>query len=277
MVSRPPGRCATARRLSETPFTNGGIADQVLPRGGRYAMLRAREDGMKIALTGGAGFIASQIADAYLAAGHEVIVIDDLSTGKRTNVPSAAKFFHADIRSPEVAEIFSSERPQVLSHHAAQLDVRRSVADPALRRRREHARHPEPARGGAQGRNRARAVRVVGRCGVRRAAGIPCAGVASAPSDLAVRDHQVDRRALSRLLSRRARHPVRRAALLQRVRTASGPARRGRAWWRSSPSGCSRARPRRSTATASRRATTSSSATSCAPTSRHSNPTSSAP
>jgi UDP-glucose 4-epimerase len=87
---------------------------------------------MKIAVTGGAGFIASQVADAYVAAGHEVIVIDDLSTGKRANVPSAAKFFHADIRAAEVAEIFRSERPQVLSHHAAQLDVRRSVADPGF-------------------------------------------------------------------------------------------------------------------------------------------------
>src|SRR5262249_45489111 len=85
---------------------------------------------MKIAITGGAGFIGSQIADAYVAAGHEVIVIDDLSTGHRANVQPAAKFFHADIRSPELAEIFRSERPQVLSHHAAQLDVRRSVADP---------------------------------------------------------------------------------------------------------------------------------------------------
>jgi len=87
---------------------------------------------MKIAVTGGAGFIASQIADAYLAAGHEVIVIDNLSTGRRANVPAAAKFFQIDIRAPEVAEIFRSERPQVLSHHAAQLDVRKSVADPGF-------------------------------------------------------------------------------------------------------------------------------------------------
>ena len=87
---------------------------------------------MKIAITGGAGFIASQIADAYVAAGHEVIVIDNLCSGKRTNVPAAAKFFHADIRSPEAAEILRSERPQVLSHHAAQLDVRKSVADPGF-------------------------------------------------------------------------------------------------------------------------------------------------
>jgi UDP-glucose 4-epimerase len=87
---------------------------------------------MRIAVTGGAGFIASQIADAYVAAGHEVIVIDNLCSGKRTNVPSAAKFFHTDIRAPEIREIFRSERPQVLSHHAAQLDVRRSVADPGF-------------------------------------------------------------------------------------------------------------------------------------------------
>jgi UDP-glucose 4-epimerase len=85
---------------------------------------------MKIAVTGGAGFIASQIAEAYVAAGHEVLVIDNLSTGKRANVPAGAKFFHTDIRAPEIAEIFRSERPQLLSHHAAQMDVRRSVSDP---------------------------------------------------------------------------------------------------------------------------------------------------
>ena len=87
---------------------------------------------MKIAVTGGAGFIGSQIADAYLAAGHEVIVIDSLITGKRPNVPRAAKFFEVDIRAAEIREIFRREQPQVLSHHAAQLDVRKSVADPAF-------------------------------------------------------------------------------------------------------------------------------------------------
>jgi len=87
---------------------------------------------MKILITGGAGFIASQVADAYLEAGHEVIIIDNLSSGKRANVPPAAKFFHADIRAPAVGEILRSERPQVLSHHAAQMDVRRSVAEPGF-------------------------------------------------------------------------------------------------------------------------------------------------
>ncbi len=87
---------------------------------------------MKILVTGGAGFIASHISDAYIAAGHEVVIVDDLSSGKRANLPAAAKFYHADIRSPEAAEIVRNERPQILSHHAAQMDVRKSVADPAF-------------------------------------------------------------------------------------------------------------------------------------------------
>lgn len=87
---------------------------------------------MKILVTGGAGFIASHIADAYVAAGHEVVIVDDLSSGKRANLPAAAKFYHADIRTPEAREIIRNERPQVLSHHAAQMDVRRSVTDPAF-------------------------------------------------------------------------------------------------------------------------------------------------
>jgi UDP-glucose 4-epimerase len=87
---------------------------------------------VKILVTGGAGFIASHISDAYIAAGHEVVIMDDLSSGKRANLPAAAKFYHADIRSPEAREIIRNERPQVLSLHAAQMDVRKSVADPAF-------------------------------------------------------------------------------------------------------------------------------------------------
>jgi UDP-glucose 4-epimerase len=87
---------------------------------------------VKVLVTGGAGFIASHISDAYIAAGHEVVIVDDLSSGKRANLPAAAKFYHADIRTPEAREIIRNERPQVVSHHAAQMDVRRSVADPAF-------------------------------------------------------------------------------------------------------------------------------------------------
>lgn len=87
---------------------------------------------MRVLVTGGAGFIGSNIADALLASGHAVWVVDDLSSGRRENVPGAAGFTQADIRSPAVAEAFRAFRPDVLCHHAAQMDVRKSVADPAF-------------------------------------------------------------------------------------------------------------------------------------------------
>lgn len=85
---------------------------------------------MKILVTGGAGFIGSHVVDTYIEAGHEVIVIDDLSTGKRENLNPKAKFYQLDIRSPEVVDIFQEERPDVVNHHAAQMSVPASVEDP---------------------------------------------------------------------------------------------------------------------------------------------------
>lgn len=87
---------------------------------------------MKILITGGAGFIGSTIADAYLETGHEVVVVDNLYSGKRENVPSRARFHEIDIVSPKIVEVLESERPDVVSHHAAQMDVRLSVASPAF-------------------------------------------------------------------------------------------------------------------------------------------------
>ena len=85
---------------------------------------------MKILVTGGAGFIGSHVVDVLINNGHEVVVVDDLSTGRRSNLNPAAKFYQVDIRSPQLAEIFEKEQPQVIDHHAAQMDVRRSVEDP---------------------------------------------------------------------------------------------------------------------------------------------------
>ena len=85
---------------------------------------------MKILVTGGAGFIGSHVVDAYVAAGHEVLVVDNLSTGKRENLNPAARFHELDIGDPKAVELIRDERPAVLNLHAAQMDVRRSVSDP---------------------------------------------------------------------------------------------------------------------------------------------------
>lgn len=86
---------------------------------------------MKILVTGGAGFIGSHITDRYIGLGHEVVVIDNLSTGKRSQVNKKAQFYEADIRDrKDIEEIIKKESPQVINHHAAQMDVRKSVADP---------------------------------------------------------------------------------------------------------------------------------------------------
>jgi UDP-glucose 4-epimerase len=85
---------------------------------------------MKFLVTGGAGFIASHLVDALLVAGHQVVVIDDLSTGKQENLHPLATFYELDICSTAVAEVFAREKPDVVSHHAAQMDVRRAVREP---------------------------------------------------------------------------------------------------------------------------------------------------
>ena len=87
---------------------------------------------MKIVVTGGAGFIASHIVDAYIQLGHEVYVIDDLSTGQRRNLNPSAKIYTVDIAGPEAGKLIAEIKPDVLNHHAAQMDVRRSVADPTF-------------------------------------------------------------------------------------------------------------------------------------------------
>lgn len=84
----------------------------------------------KILVTGGAGFIGSHVVDLFLAKGYEVVVLDDLSTGRISNLNPAAKFYQMDIRSAEVREVFAAEKPDYVSHHAAQADVRRSVVQP---------------------------------------------------------------------------------------------------------------------------------------------------
>jgi UDP-glucose 4-epimerase len=84
---------------------------------------------MKILITGGAGFIASHIQDAYLKLGHEVAVLDNLVTGNKDNLSNNTRLYQLDIRD-NLEKLFSEFAPEVISHHAAQMDVRKSVSDP---------------------------------------------------------------------------------------------------------------------------------------------------
>ncbi len=84
-----------------------------------------------VLVTGGAGFIGSHVADAYLAAGYSVTVLDDLSSGKRENVPRGARLVPADVGSKEARDLLEGGGFELLNHHAAQMDVRLSVNDPA--------------------------------------------------------------------------------------------------------------------------------------------------
>ncbi|MEE8190477.1 MAG: NAD-dependent epimerase/dehydratase family protein, partial [Candidatus Scalindua sediminis] len=86
---------------------------------------------MKILVTGGAGFIASNLVDNLISHKHNVVIIDNLSTGKKENINPKATFYKEDICNAEKLEgIFSKERPDIVNHHAAQVDLRRSVNEP---------------------------------------------------------------------------------------------------------------------------------------------------
>ena len=87
---------------------------------------------MKVLVTGGAGFIGSNVVDGFIEAGHQVFVVDNLYTGKRSNVNPEARFFELDIRAPQTAELIKRERPDIIDHHAAQISVPASVSDPVF-------------------------------------------------------------------------------------------------------------------------------------------------
>ncbi len=86
---------------------------------------------MRILLTGGAGFIGSNLADAFIAKNHQVLVLDNLSAGRRANLPAQANLVEGDIRDPATRGVVEEFEPDVLCHHAAQIDVRKSMADPS--------------------------------------------------------------------------------------------------------------------------------------------------
>ena len=184
---------------------------------------------MRVLVTGGAGFIGSHVVDRCISAGHDVVVVDNLSTGNRA-VGAGRRRGSAvmDIRSPDLADVFRAERPDALIHLAAQAEVRRSVEKPLLDAdmnimgsvnllecsRRFGVRHViYSSSGGA----------VYG-----DTAELPTPGGAARPSGIAVRSLQAGRRALRRMLGRPLRIRGVGAALRERVRPAPEPAGRGR-------------------------------------------------
>ncbi|MGH7698549.1 MAG: NAD-dependent epimerase/dehydratase family protein, partial [Candidatus Dormibacteria bacterium] len=85
---------------------------------------------MRVLVTGGAGFIGSHLSKRLLGTGHDLAVVDDLSRGRREQVPAGSRFYRADVASPEAERALREERPEVIMHLAAQIDVRRSVQEP---------------------------------------------------------------------------------------------------------------------------------------------------
>ncbi|HIA73885.1 MAG TPA: NAD-dependent epimerase/dehydratase family protein [Gemmatimonadetes bacterium] len=86
----------------------------------------------RVLVTGGAGFIGSHVADAYLASGDHVWVLDNLSSGRPSNIPEDAEFIELDIRDDDIPNLFREVQFDIVNHHAAQIDVRTSVADPTI-------------------------------------------------------------------------------------------------------------------------------------------------
>ncbi len=87
---------------------------------------------MKILVTGGAGFIGSHVVDAFVAAGHDVAIVDDLSTGKRENINPRARLHVLDLRDSDLSKVFAEVKPDVVCHHAAKASVRESMVEPVL-------------------------------------------------------------------------------------------------------------------------------------------------
>jgi UDP-glucose 4-epimerase len=134
MSERPAGIDPREGRKWGRANASGSGASHVV-RDERHAAPRVQGVSLRIIVTGGAGFIGSHVAEAYVAAGHEVLVVDSLwekGGGRRDHVPRGANFLHLDVRDPAIQRVFREFAPDVINHHAAQHSVAISARDPRL-------------------------------------------------------------------------------------------------------------------------------------------------
>ena len=189
---------------------------------------------MRALVTGGAGFIGSNLVDALLARGDDVSVVDDLSTGRRENLDGAlaagATLHEASITDgAAMTALLADERPEAVFHLAAQIDVRRAVDGPRLRRRRQRRRHRRDARGRPRRRHAPLRARLHRRRDLRRhATGCRRPRTPPPPRSRPTAPPRPPPRPTSRSTRRLHGLSTGRAALRQRLRPAAGSARRGR-------------------------------------------------
>ena len=182
-----------------------------------------------ILVTGGAGFIGSHIVDAFLAAGHTVAVVDNLSTGKRQNLNPAAAFYQVDIRdAAALAEVFAAEQPTVVCHQAALAEVRGSLRDPAGYAQVNVVGTLNLLEAGrAAGSVRRFLFASTGGAVYGEPAELPASGDMPGAAARSLRRQQAGLRGLHRHLPPQLRPELRDPALRQRVRSAAGSFRRG--------------------------------------------------
>jgi UDP-glucose 4-epimerase len=202
---------------------------------------------MNVLVTGGAGFVGSHVVDRLVGAGHSVVVVDDLSAGRRENVNAAAILRVCDIRTPELRRVMDDVRPQAVVHLAAQAAVPRSVTEPQF-----------DASVNILGTiNLLEAAQAVG---VARLVYVSTGGAAYGDTPVLPTPEDHPARAISPYGVSKVtaeRYLECWTSLTSMTCTGRDSSRRARrAWWRSSRSGCSGASAVASTATASRRATT---------------------
>ena len=224
-------RTTSCSAISATAMRSGPVHWSPTVRAARFGGHRYGEP-VRTLVTGAAGFIGSTLVDRLLADGHDVIGVDDLSSGRSTNIVAAERqasfeFAKADIVDADLMALFADTKPEVVFHLAAQISVSQSVVDPQFDSTRQRRRHRAGRRGRPQDRRAQGRAHLVGRIDLRHPAGLPDERGRRRRPVVAVRREQGVRRGVPQHVPQPLRAGLFAHRARQRVRAASGPARRG--------------------------------------------------